>query len=69
VSRLQSLLQAGLESLQAGRVADARAAFRSILDAAPHHPDAHYLLAHAAFIAGQLEEAERHLGDALLHDP
>jgi Tfp pilus assembly protein PilF len=69
VSRLQSLLQAGLESLQAGRMADARAAFRSILEAAPHHPDAHYLLAHTEFIAGQMEEAERHLALALLHEP
>ena len=69
MSRLQSLLQAGLESLQAGRVVDAQAAFRSILDAAPHHPDAHYLLAHTAFIGGQMEEAERHLGVALMHEP
>jgi tetratricopeptide (TPR) repeat protein len=69
MGRLQGLLDAGLESLRAGRLADARAAFASVLDASPHHPDAHYLLAHTAFISGQILEAERHVGLALLYDP
>ena len=67
--RLQELLQAGVESLREGRLVDARAAFLEVLKAQPAHPDAHYLLAHAAFIAGQLVEAERCLGLALLYGP
>jgi len=68
MGRLQGLLEAGLESLRAGRLVDARAAFASVLDASPQHPDAHYLLAHTAFVSGQLLEAERHIGLALLYD-
>ncbi len=68
MSWLQGLLDAGLESLRAGRLVDARAAFASVLDASPQHPDAHYLLAHTAFMSGQLLEAERHIGLALLYD-
>jgi tetratricopeptide (TPR) repeat protein len=69
VGRLQDLLSAGLESLRAGHLVDARAAFVSVLNAAPHHPDAHYLLAHTALLSGMLDEAERAIGLALLHDP
>lgn len=69
MSRLKSLLQTGLESLRSGRLIDARAAFAAVLDASPYHPDAHYFLAHTAFLAGQLHEAERYIGLALLYDP
>ena len=69
MERLQGLLDAGLESLREGRVADARAAFTAVLELSPRHPDAHYLLAHTAFLAGEMQEAERAIGVALLHDP
>ena len=67
--KLEGLLEAGMESLRAGRLVDARAAFLDVLKTQPAHPDAHYLLAHAAFVAGQLVEAERCLGLALLYGP
>jgi tetratricopeptide (TPR) repeat protein len=69
MAQLEALFEAGVESLRAGRLADARAAFRSVLNAAPHHPDAHYLLAHTAFLAGEMAEAERCMEGALAHDP
>ena len=69
MERLQGLLDAGLESLRAGRLADARAAFASVLDASPQHPDARYLLAHTAFLSGQMAEAERQISLALAYDP
>jgi tetratricopeptide (TPR) repeat protein len=69
VERLQGLLDAGLESLRQGRFADARAAFAAVLEASPHHPDAHYLLAHTAFLAGEMLQAEQAIGLALRYDP
>ena len=69
VERLQGLLDAGLESLREGRLADARAAFAAALEASPRHPDAYYLLAHTAFISGELPEAEQAIAGALRYDP
>ena len=69
MERLQGLLDAGLESLREARFADARAAFAAVLEVSPRHPDAHYLLAYTAFLAGEMHEAERAIGVALLHDP
>lgn len=69
MERLQGLLDAGLESLREGRFADARAAFAAVLETSPHHPDAHYLLAHTAFLSGQMLEAEQAIDLALRYDP
>jgi tetratricopeptide (TPR) repeat protein len=66
---MQRVLDAGLESLRNGRLADAAAAFQEVLRSSPNHPDAHYLLAHTALLGGQLADAERHVGLALQAAP
>jgi tetratricopeptide (TPR) repeat protein len=54
---VERVLEAGVESLQAGRLRDAAAAFLDVLRAFPRHPDANYLLAQTALLAGDLDEA------------
>jgi tetratricopeptide (TPR) repeat protein len=64
-TRLGRLLEAGVESLRAGQLADARAMFLQVLDAAPGHPDAHALMANTAFLAGRMDDAEPHVRAAI----
>ena len=66
---LARTFEAGVEHLQNGRLRDAAMAFLEILRAAPNHPDAHYLLAQTALMAGDLQEAEGRATLAALADP
>jgi tetratricopeptide (TPR) repeat protein len=67
--RVDRLLEEGVDSLRRGRPMQARTAFLGALRLVPYHSEAHYLLATAAFQCGLWQEAERHAGMALLHQP
>jgi predicted O-linked N-acetylglucosamine transferase (SPINDLY family) len=54
---------------QAGRIADARAVCREILERAPRHFDALHLLGVTEYQSGRYEEADRLLQQALLVEP
>jgi hypothetical protein len=58
VQTIGDLLQYGLHHQSAGRLNEAEAAYRRLLAAAPHHPDALHLLGMVAF-------ASRHVGCSL----
>ncbi len=63
------VLEAGIENLQGGRLKDAAAAFLEVLRAHPRHPDANYLLAQTALLAGDLDEAAQRAALAVLAEP
>jgi predicted O-linked N-acetylglucosamine transferase (SPINDLY family) len=54
---------------QAGRIADAQAVCREILERAPRHFDALHLLGVAEYQSGRYEEADRLVAQALLVEP
>ena len=58
VADIPGILAAALDQHNAGRLADADALYRSILEAEPEHADATHLLGVIAFQQGRLEEAE-----------
>lgn len=66
---LEPLLERSAELLRSGKAREARALLGEALRQAPHHPDANYLMAHAALQAGLLNEAERAIGFATLQEP
>ncbi|MGZ3371610.1 MAG: tetratricopeptide repeat protein, partial [Caulobacteraceae bacterium] len=66
---IETLLQAGLRSLQQGRVDEASDAFRAILSQAPYDATAHHLLGLAALQAGRPEEAAESLRRSIALDP
>jgi glutamate-1-semialdehyde aminotransferase/tetratricopeptide (TPR) repeat protein len=62
------LLGAGLQDHQAGRLADAEAHYRRILDIVPGHADALHLLGGLAYQTGRLEAAIELIGRAIEHN-
>lgn len=67
--RLEQLLERSAELLRSGKAREARVLLGDALRRAPHHAEAHYLMAHAALQAGLLNEAERAIGMATLQEP
>ncbi len=66
---IRSALRAGLAHHEAGRLPQAEAIYREVLDAAPGRPDAMVLLADVARRAGRLEAAAELLRGALRASP
>jgi len=66
---LQELLQTGLGHHQAGRLSQAEAAYRQILQVAPDQPDALHLLGMVANQAGQNELAVELISKAITINP
>lgn len=64
-----ALLQHAIAHHQAGRLADAEALYRTILQQAPHHPDAHHNLGQLARQVGQPRAALPHLQAAVNANP
>lgn len=62
---VQGLLQRGMKLHQAGRLAQAGAVYRQILQVAPNHPDALYLYGLVAHDMGQNETAAELIGKAI----
>jgi len=62
---LQALFQEGLEAHQSGRLTEAEAAYRKILDAAPGHADANHLLGVIALQVDDFEAAVDLIGKAI----
>ena len=68
-SDLQALFQDGLQAHQAGRLADAEAAYRRVLGLDADHADANHLLGVIAHQIGDHETAVELIGKAIRHDP
>ena len=67
--RLQSALQGAIEHHQCGRLAEAEAGYRQILQAAPRHADALHLLGIVAQQRGNTEDAVRLIDSAIKAKP
>ncbi|ALJ38074.1 tetratricopeptide repeat protein [Azospirillum brasilense] len=65
----EALLNHAIALHRAGRLDDAMAAYRAVLDLAPRHGDALHLLGLTQHQAGQHAEAERNIAAALRTDP
>jgi protein O-GlcNAc transferase len=65
MATIQDVLTAALSHHQAGRLNEAAAGYRAVLDAAPNHADAAHLLGVAHLQAGQADEAERWIRAAI----
>ncbi|WP_395686736.1 tetratricopeptide repeat protein [Caenimonas koreensis] len=66
---LQKLFTGGFQHHQAGRLADAAAAYREVLATAPGHFDARHLLGVIALQQGRLDEARDQITQALRSSP
>jgi Flp pilus assembly protein TadD len=65
----QSTLSQGLALHQAGRLDEAAAAYRDVLRAAPHQPDALHLVGVVALQSGRLADAESSIRQAVAAAP
>lgn len=65
MATIQDVLAAALSHHQAGRLNEAAAGYRAVLDAVPNHADAAHLLGVAHLQAGQPAEAERWIRAAI----
>ncbi len=65
MATIQDVLTAALSHHQAGRLSEAQAGYRAVLDAVPGHADAAHLLGVTHLQAGQPEAAERWIRTAI----
>ena len=68
-SRLGSIMERALAHHLAGRTEEAARDYREVLQAAPRTHDALHMLGVIELSAGNLEDAERLIGEALTHRP
>jgi predicted O-linked N-acetylglucosamine transferase (SPINDLY family) len=69
MATLSEVFAVAVEHHQAGRLREAEAIYRQILQVAPQHADALHLLGVLAHRAGHHQEAVRYIGQAITHDP
>src|SRR5882762_868626 len=70
MSNIAQRMARAVQLHEAGRLADAEALYRAVLDEAPQHPHALHLLGVAAYQAGRHDEAIELINQALrVHGP